>query len=129
MPKVKPDQVVRHEIVLGRSERDLISDGIAAYQFNRITTPLVALFSDASAMGLILGGLATYYGFKYSIGSLAINTTQDLINDFQNQYDAYKQTPEYQQAVGVGQAAAYGAASGIPGIGTPLSQLVSLLFR
>jgi len=67
MPKRKPDQVVRHEIVLGRSERELISDGIAAYQFNRITTPLVALFSDASAMGLILGGLATYYGFKFDI--------------------------------------------------------------
>ena len=60
MPKPKPDQVVRHEIVLGRSERELISDGLLAYQINRISTPLVALLSDASAMGLIFGGIATY---------------------------------------------------------------------
>ena len=129
MPKPKPDQVIRHEIVFGRSERELIEGALVAYQVNRIATPTVALLSDVSAMSIVLTALGTYLGFKYSIGSLAINTTQDLINDFQNQYDAYKQTPEYQQAVGVGQAAAYGAASGIPGIGTPLSQLVSLLFR
>jgi len=67
MPKPKPDQVVRHEIVLGRSERELISDGLLAYQINRISTPLVALLSDASAMGLILGGIATYYGFNFDI--------------------------------------------------------------
>ena len=78
MPKVKPDQVIRHEIVLGRSERELISDGIAAYQFNRITTPLVALFSDASAMGLILGGLATYYGFKFDIIPGAYDNALDI---------------------------------------------------
>ena len=45
MPKPKPDQVIRHEIVLGRSERELISDGLLAYQVNRISTPLVALIS------------------------------------------------------------------------------------
>tara|TARA_R110002020_G_scaffold257740_2_gene471400 strand:- start:19 stop:408 length:390 start_codon:yes stop_codon:yes gene_type:complete len=129
MPKPKPDQVIRHEIVLGRSERDLLDSALMAYGFNRVATPTVALLSDVSAMSIVLTALGTYLGFKYSVGSLAIDTTQDLINDFQNQYDAYKQTPEYQQAAGVAQAAAYGAASGVPIIGTPLSQLVSLLFR
>tara|TARA_R110000824_G_scaffold126406_1_gene285952 strand:+ start:144 stop:620 length:477 start_codon:yes stop_codon:yes gene_type:complete len=92
MPKPKPDQVIRHEVVLGRSERDLISDGIAAYQFNRITTPLVALFSDASAMGLIFGGLATYYGFKFDIIPNAYDNSLDLYNDWKIQYDAWKET-------------------------------------
>ena len=92
MPKVKPDQVIRHEIVLGRSERDLISDGIAAYQFNRITTPLVALFSDASAMGLILGGLATYYGFKFDIIPGAYDNALDIYNDWKIQYDSWRET-------------------------------------
>ena len=92
MPKPKPDQVIRHEIVLGRSERELISDGIAAYQFNRITTPLVALFSDASAMGLILGGLATYYGFKFDIIPGAYDNALDIYNDWKIQYDAWKET-------------------------------------
>ena len=92
MPKPKPDQVIRHEIVLGRSERELISDGIAAYQFNRITTPLVALFSDASAMGLILGGLATYYGFKFDIIPGAYDNALDIYNDWKIQYDAWRET-------------------------------------
>jgi len=92
MPKPKPDQVIRHEIVLGRSERELISDGIAAYQFNRITTPLVALFSDASAMGLILGGLATYYGFKFDIIPNAYDNALDIYNDWKIQYDAWRET-------------------------------------
>ena len=76
MPKPKPDQVIRHEIVLGRSERELISDGLLAYQVNRISTPLVALISDVSAMSLILGGLATYYGFKFEIGTEALMIMQ-----------------------------------------------------
>ena len=91
MPKPKPDQVVRHEIVLGRSERELISDGLLAYQINRVSTPLVALLSDASAMGLIFAGLGTYYGFKFDIIPNAAQSTADLYNDFKVQYDAAKQ--------------------------------------
>jgi len=92
MPKPKPDNIVRHEIVLGRSERELISDGLLAYQINRISTPLVALLSDASAMGLIFGGLATYYGFKFDIGTRVYDSSLDLYNDFKTQYDAHKET-------------------------------------
>jgi hypothetical protein len=92
MPKPKPDQVIRHEIVLGRSERELISDGLLAYQINRISTPLVALLSDASAMGLILGGLATYYGFKFDVGTRTYDNALELYNDWKIQYDAWKET-------------------------------------
>ena len=128
MPKPKPDQVIRHEIVFGRSERELIEGALVAYQVNRIATPTVALLSDVSAMSIVLTALGTYLGFKYSIGSLAIDTTQDLINDFQNQYEAYKETPEYQQAATVGEAAAYGAVSSIPIGGPGLSILFRQLF-
>lgn len=92
MPKPKPDQVIRHEIVLGRSERELISDGLMAYQINRISTPLVALLSDASAMGLILGGIATYYGFKFDIGTRTYESGLEIYNDWKIQYDAWKAT-------------------------------------
>ena len=92
MPKPKPDQVIRHEIVLGRSERELISDGLLAYQVNRISTPLVALISDVSAMSLILGGLATYYGFKFDIIPSAGQSALDLYNDWLIQYNAWKET-------------------------------------
>tara|TARA_Y100000996_G_scaffold402826_1_gene375189 strand:+ start:923 stop:1375 length:453 start_codon:yes stop_codon:yes gene_type:complete len=92
MPKPKPDNIVRHEIVLGRSERQLIEDGLLAYQINRISTPLVALLSDASAMGLIFAGLGTYYGFKFDIIPNAAQSTADLYNNFKAQYDAAKET-------------------------------------
>lgn len=92
MPKPKPDQVVRHEIVFGRAERELISDGLLAYQVNRISTPLVALLSDASAMGLILGGIATYYGFKFDVGTRAYESGLELYNDWKIQYDAWRET-------------------------------------
>lgn len=91
MPKPKPDNIVRHEIVLGRSERQLIEDGLLAYQINRISTPLVALLSDVSAMGLIFAGLGTYYGFKFDIIPNAAQSTADLFNDFYLQYQAYKE--------------------------------------
>ena len=92
MPKPKPDQVIRHEIVLGRSERELISDGLLAYQVNRISTTLVALLSDVSAMGLIFGGLATYYGFKFDIIPGAYDSGLELYNDWKVQYDGWKET-------------------------------------
>tara|TARA_R110002153_G_scaffold62651_1_gene168493 strand:- start:151 stop:528 length:378 start_codon:yes stop_codon:yes gene_type:complete len=123
MPKPKPDQVIRHEIVLGRSERDLLDSALMAYGFNRVATPTVALLSDISAMSIVLTALGTYLGFKYSVGSLAIDTTQDLINDFQAQYDAYKQTPEYQASVGVATA----GISGIPIGGTGISAILRAL--
>ena len=94
IPKPKPDQVIRHEIVLGRSERELISDGLLAYQFNRVSTPLVALLSDVSAMGLILGALGTYYGFKFEIIPGAYDTGLELLNDFRTQLEAYRQSAE-----------------------------------
>jgi len=55
MPKPKPDQTIRHEIVLSRPDRELLSDVVVAYQINKVATPLVALVSDSSAMLLITG--------------------------------------------------------------------------
>ena len=31
MPKPKPDQIVRHEIVLGRADRELLDTAVTAY--------------------------------------------------------------------------------------------------
>ena len=91
-PKRKPDNVVRHEFVLGRSERQLVSDATLAYQINKISTPLVALLSDVSAMGLIFAGIGTYYGFKFDVIPSAAQSTADLFNDFYGQYQAHKAT-------------------------------------
>ena len=62
MPKPKPDQVIRHEIVFGRSERELIEGALVAYQVNKVATPLVALISDVSAMTFIFSIIGGYLG-------------------------------------------------------------------
>ena len=54
MPKVKPDEVIRHEIVLGRTEREMFETIVAGITFNRIATPTVALLSDVSALSAII---------------------------------------------------------------------------
>ena len=64
MPKPKPDEVIRHEIVLGKSEREMIRDTLGAYQFNKISSPIVAGLSDVTfvlTVSAILG---------YSIGAI-----------------------------------------------------------
>lgn len=53
LPKVKPDNVVRHELVLGRAERELLDTAVTAIAANRVLTPLVALLSDVSALTAI----------------------------------------------------------------------------
>ena len=91
MPKPKPTQIIRHEIVLGRAEKEIVKDGLLAYQINKISTPLVALLSDVSAMGLILGGIATYYGFKFDVIPGAYETGLEMFNDFQIQLAAARE--------------------------------------
>ena len=50
MPKPKPDKVIRHEVVLGRSERDMLEPLFATLSAKNLITPLVALLSDMSAL-------------------------------------------------------------------------------
>lgn len=89
MPKPKPDQVIRHEIVLGRSERELIESGLVAYQMNKISTPLVALISDVSAMSFIFSIIGGYLGIKY-VAAPGLSEVGEIYQDFKNQYDAAK---------------------------------------
>jgi hypothetical protein len=56
MPKPKPDEVIRHEIVLGRAEREIIRDLQLSYTFNRISSPFTNL-SPAGALFLSGTGL------------------------------------------------------------------------
>lgn len=54
MPKPKPDEIIRHEIVLGRTEREMMETVIAGITFNRVATPTVALLSDVSALSALI---------------------------------------------------------------------------
>jgi len=59
MPKVKPDNVIRHEIVLGRAERELFDTVTTAYTVNRVVSPITGLLSSPAGLLLVAGlGLA-----------------------------------------------------------------------
>lgn len=130
MPKPKPDQVIRHEIVFGRSERELIEGALVAYQVNKIATPTVALISDISAMTLIFSAIAGYLGWEFII-SPGIDTADALYSEFMKQYNLNKEaTIEATEDVAIGVAgAAFGA---IPGVGIGgsygIQYLLNLLF-
>jgi len=100
MPKPKPDQTIRHEIVLSRPDRELLSDVVVAYQINKVATPLVALVSDASAM-LIVAGLLEAYG----ITDLIPNTVYDdivggIYDTYQGGMAAIEGALEFAEGVG-----------------------------
>ena len=56
VPKPKPDEVIRHEIVLGRAEREIVRDLQLSYTFNRVSSPFTNL-SPAGALFLSGTGL------------------------------------------------------------------------
>ena len=89
MPKPKPDQVVRHEVVLGKSERDLLRGAAEAYQFNKISTPIVAGLSDvtftatvAALLALILKQILDRVGLDPNWPTILEDMTPDQVKDW-----------------------------------------------
>ena len=60
MPRTKPDKTVIHRHELGGKERELAESVVAAFSFNRISTPLVAGLSDVSFV-LTVGALLSIW--------------------------------------------------------------------
>lgn len=60
MPRAKADQVVIHRIELGGKERELAEGALAAFQFNRIATPIISALSDVSFLLFVGGSLAAW---------------------------------------------------------------------
>jgi len=55
MPKPKPDQVVRHEFVLGKVEREQFDTLITGLTVRNVSQPLVAVLSDPVALLAVAG--------------------------------------------------------------------------
>ena len=62
MPKLPPDQVIRHEVVLGRAEREMIRNTVESIQFRNFSSPIVAGLSDVTFTATIAGLLAILLG-------------------------------------------------------------------
>ena len=87
MPRKPVEKVIEHRITFGKKERMQLDSAIAAFSFNKISNPIVALISDVSAMTLLL---TTYAVYKYGDDALqyfrneAYEDITDLFNDFNN---------------------------------------------
>jgi len=55
MTKREPDQVIEYRISLQDKLNEQVDSALAAYQINKVATPLVALLGDVSAMLVITG--------------------------------------------------------------------------
>tara|TARA_Y100001970_G_C13685642_1_gene579847 strand:+ start:47 stop:547 length:501 start_codon:yes stop_codon:yes gene_type:complete len=84
MPKPKPDNIVRHEIVLGRAERELLDTATTAYTANRVITPFTSLLSSTSGL-LLLSGLALAYLERYLPEDWADRTTEQMNDWFETE--------------------------------------------
>ena len=86
MTKRKPDSVTEFRISLQSKQSEQLDSIIAAFQINKIATPLVALLSDASAMLIITGLLEAYgiididKGLLARIAAGAYETYQDAMD-------------------------------------------------
>jgi len=67
MPKPKPDQVIRYEVVLGSTERQILKDMRSAYVFNRATTPMVDLAEDVLTSPRALATFLTFLGMFFDV--------------------------------------------------------------
>ena len=60
MPKPKPDNIVRHEIVLGRSEREIVDSMAMAYNANRVLSPVLGMLGSTTGLLLVSTLLLAY---------------------------------------------------------------------
>ncbi len=85
MAKEKADKVHVHRIEFQQKERELLETAMTAYSVNRVSTPIIALLSDVSAMSLLVAG---YVSYKY--GEAGLEFLKDKYEDTVELYnDAY----------------------------------------
>jgi|TARA_R110000823_G_scaffold147015_2_gene277361 hypothetical protein len=78
MPKPKPDNIVRHEIVLGTAERQIVRDAQTAYSINRIASPI----TNMSASGFVVAGGAAIVVIDYILDHLGLDPDwREIVED------------------------------------------------
>ena len=58
MPKPKPNQVIRHELVLGRSEKEMLESVAITKSIDNLVRP------TAIVGGVVVAGFGVYVGYK-----------------------------------------------------------------
>jgi hypothetical protein len=98
MPKPKPTSIIRHEIVLGRTERDMLDPIIASMAFKNMTEPIVEILKDGTAL-LALAGILEAAGV---IDFIPDDLKQEIIDGVYETVDAAIDAIEHRVAVEFG---------------------------
>jgi len=89
MPKPKPDQVIRHEIVLGRAERELIRDAQTIYTVKNISAQGVEILKDATALAAFWILVSRFFpGLEFVFAPNS--DSQTILDSAVNQYASWE---------------------------------------
>jgi len=84
MPKPKPDEVIRHEIVFGSTERQIAKDLRTALVVNKVITPFTSLLSSTAGL-LLVTGLGLAYLEQYLPEDWEYRTDEQLRDWFETE--------------------------------------------
>ena len=98
MPKPKPHNIIRHEIVLGRTERAMLDPIIASLSFKNMAEPIVEILKDATALFALAGILEAAGVIDYIPNDLK----QEIIDGVYETVDEAMEAIEHRVAVEVG---------------------------
>jgi hypothetical protein len=98
MPKPKPDNIIRHEIVLGRTERAMLDPIVASLSFKNMAEPIVEILKDATALFALAGILEAAGVIDYIPNDLK----QEIIDGLYETVDEAVAAIEHQVAVELG---------------------------
>jgi hypothetical protein len=91
VPRPKPDQIIRHQIVFGEADRKILDRAIDSYTFSNFTKNAVTLMNDVTGMVTFLtligatGILGASFIFKVSESSIAKGAVDLVIDEFRQQ--------------------------------------------
>ena len=97
MPRLPVDgeKVIEHRISLSGLERKALEDYMFASTINKVSTPLVALLSDVSAMALLT---SLYLSYRYGDPAIELlkdkyESAEELYKDVRNIISTVKEVP------------------------------------
>lgn len=96
MPKPKPTQVIRHEIIFGRAERDLLEPALFSYTARNASRAWFNLTSDMTTVVVTVILYEYLTGKDTGILALIGDTTGTVWGWMVDGWNAYRATPEYQ---------------------------------
>jgi len=92
LPRPKPDQIVRHQIVFGEADRKILDRAIDSYTISQLSRNAVTLMNDVTGTITFLtliattGILGASFAFKVSESAIAKGAINLIVDEFRQQY-------------------------------------------